>query len=111
MKSYLAPQSVDCGAKFCVVSVSRVPDQGVEAIIILACGFPKIGIKFLGAELWGGKRKAHIFLAGGFALLCLARTDFDALGQDAVIRLGVRCLGCIGDDLNIGADRNCLDRT
>jgi hypothetical protein len=84
---YLAPQSVDCGANCCVASVGGGPDQGVEAVIVLACGPAQIGVEFLGAKLGGGKGEAHIFLVGGFAFLGPAHTDLDALGEDAVVWL------------------------
>jgi hypothetical protein len=78
---------MDCGAKFDVVSVGRVPDQGVEAVIVLACGAAQIGVEFLRPKLRGGKGEAHIFLAGGFAFFGPARTKLDALGEDAVVWL------------------------
>ena len=58
-----------------VLSITRIPDHGVE---------------FLSAKLWGGDEQADVLLAGGFAFLLPARTDFDALGQNLEVGLAVR---------------------
>ena len=78
-----------CGAKSCRGSVGRIPDHGVEAVIVLACGAAQIGVEFARTKFGGGKGKAHIFLAGSFALLGPAGTDLDALRHHAIIGLSV----------------------
>jgi hypothetical protein len=49
-------------------SAGRIPDQGEDISIVLACSLAQIGLEFTGAK--GGKGEDHIFLflAGGFAL-------------------------------------------
>jgi hypothetical protein len=47
----------------------RVPDDGVDAVIVLAGGAAKIGVELLGAESGIGQAQRDIVFAGGLALL------------------------------------------
>jgi hypothetical protein len=47
---FLSPHSRDCGAKPAVVSVRRVPDQGVKRVIAFS-GMAQIGLKLAGGRM------------------------------------------------------------
>ena len=70
----------------CANLVVRIPDQGVEIVIVLTSGTTQIGVEFAWAKFGGGKRKAHIFLMRTFAFLCPAGTNLNALGENPVVR-------------------------
>jgi hypothetical protein len=53
-----------------VVSISRIPDHGIEVFFVRSGCAAQIGVEFLGPKFWGGDGQADIFLAGGYALFC-----------------------------------------
>ena len=87
-----------------VMSVTRIPDHGVEGFFVGPGSATQIGVEFLGAKFRGGDGEADIFLAGGFALFLPARTDFDALGQNPEVRLAVRGFLLVWHDVDLGLD-------
>ena len=87
-----------------MVSVTRIPDHGVEVFFVGPGSTAQIGVEFLGAGFRGGDGEADIFLAGGFALFLPARTDFDTLGQNPEVRLAVRGFLLVWHDVNFGLD-------
>jgi hypothetical protein len=90
-------------------SVGGIPDDGKDAVIILAGGAAEIGIDLARSELGCGQRQAHIILAAGFPAPGPACADLDALGDDAEVGLGVRTLVAVGNDVDVGPDRDCLE--
>ncbi|KAK0351401.1 hypothetical protein LTR94_025097, partial [Friedmanniomyces endolithicus] len=85
--------------------VVRVPDDGEGVLVILARGTAEIGIETAGSELGCGQAQRHIVLAGHFAAPQPSRPDVGAGGNNPEIRLDLAGLAAVGDDLDIGADR------
>ena len=100
----LAPQLLQIAEPDCVGLVVRIPDQGIEIVIVLPCRTAQIGIEFAWAEFGSGKGEAHIFLVRAFALLRPTCTNLNALGEDTVVRLSLCRLIGVGQDFDIGAD-------
>lgn len=95
-----------CGAG--VFRSVRVPDEGIAVLVILAGGAPEIGIDGTGAKLRGRHGDADIFPARDFAGTDPPAAQLAAAGKDAVIGL-IADLAAIGDDFDLGADREGLE--
>ena len=104
LRVLLAPQLLQIAEPDCAGLVVRIPDQSVEIVVILTGGAPQIGIEFARAKFRSGKGEAHIFLVRAFTFLGPACPNLDALGENAVVRLGLCRLIGIGQDFDIGAN-------
>jgi hypothetical protein len=62
--------------------IRRVPEQGEDAVVVLAGGAAEIGVELERSELGCREREAHIVLAAVLAAPDPASTDLDALGDD-----------------------------
>lgn len=88
--------------------IGRIPNDGKHAVIVLTDGAAEIGVELARAEQ-RCKRAAHIVLARVFAAPDPASPDLDALGEDPKVRLGLRALVAVRDDVDLCPDRDGLE--
>src|SRR3546814_1834334 len=79
-------------------SVGRIPDQGIDIVIVLLGGAAEIDVDAARPEFRRGDGERDIILARTFAGPDPARAEFNRPGEHPVIGLVRRGFGAVGDD-------------
>src|ERR1700733_4350391 len=98
-----------CGAEALATSISRIPDHGIEILVILAGSPAEIGVEILEPKSRIGQAQRNVILARSLTRPVPSSTDPDATGIHPVIRLGVAALGRIEQDIDRCFERQRLE--